>query len=266
MPALEGEEMAEFETKGQDGNLKWSQYAPFYDEMCTFIPAYQENIDRLLEALPALNLPDHPRILDLGAGTGNYILALNEVLSNASFVHLDIDTVMNNAARQKYDALDLDAEIVQGYIQRADFDESSFDLIICVNALCHAAPQVPSLRKIGRWLKPTGKLFVIDFGRPVKLLDWTWYIFQNAVKNVGLVTFLQAFYRNRQTFFQNRRAKKDQKQGAMWLHSPEEFQDVLERGAFKVLESGTCYRGYCDMAICTPTRQDSPEPTEASPH
>lgn len=258
MPVDATKTQAAKSTQGQNANLKWSRYAPFYDEMCTFIPAYQENIDTLLEVLPSLNLPEQPKILDLGAGTGNYIVAVSEALPGASFTHLDVDPVMNDAARDKYTELDIDAVVVQKYIQRADFAPSSFDLIICVNALCHAAPQVPVLRRISTWLKPKGKMFVIDFGRPVRIFDWLWYVFQNAVRNVGVVPFVKALVRNRQTVFQNRRAKKDQKQGSMWLHTPEEFRDTLERGAFDLIESRTCYRGYCDMAICQPHQSDNP--------
>lgn len=237
---------------GTNANLRWSRYASQFDEMCTFIPVYQENIDTLIEALPLFDLPENPRICDLGAGTGNFVLALQKALPGAQFTHVDMDPVMNEAARHKYALHETDVTVVENYIQRLDFEPSSFDLIICVNALCHASPQALTLRRMNRWLTDQGTLFVIDFGRPLKLIDWGWYIFTNAVRKFGLGTYLKALFRNRDTFFQNRRAKKDQESGSMWLHTHDEFEQVLQKADFELIQSRTCYRGYCDMAICKP--------------
>jgi len=249
----------------KDGSFKldketipnWSRYASQYDDMVGFLPVYQDNIDSLLEALPSFELPENPRICDLGAGTGNFIIALQEVLPDATFTHVDLDPVMNETARHKYAERDMNVDIVEDYIQRIDFDAGAFDLIICVNALCHAAPQDITLRRMKRWLTKDGTLFVIDFGRPVRLMDWGWYIFSNAVSKIGFINYLKAVVRNRHTFIQNRRAKKGQSEGAMWTHSLKEFEATLSNAGFKLADSRQCYRGYCDFAICKPSISQS---------
>lgn len=231
---------------------EWSKYASQFDEMCDLIPAYQDNIDALISAIPDFDLPPNPRICDLGAGTGNFVIAMNNVLPGATFTHVDLDPIMNETARAKYGERGIDATVVENYIQRLDFDPNSFDLIVCVNALCHAAPQEITLRRMKEWLKDDGTLFVIDFGRPVRLMDWGWYIFSNAVNRVGFLNYLRALVRNRETFIQNRRAKKGQAEGAMWTHTKEEFESVITSAGFDLIVSKPCYRGYCDMAICKP--------------
>ena len=230
--------------------LEYGKYAPQYDEMCELVPAYQENIDILLELIPRLDLGDHPNICDLGAGTGNYICAMAEVLPHAKFTHVDADPVMNAYARGKYEKLGLDnCEILESYIQTVNFQNESFDLIVCVNALNTAPPQLPVLRLIRGWLKDGGTLFLIDFGRQQKTLDWTWYMFKHTYKAHGIGRIVKAFWNNREAIRQNRKARLDQKAGRMWTHTTEEFIAVVARAGFQIEYSGTCYRDYSDIVI-----------------
>ena len=230
--------------------LSYSDYASHYDQMCALLPVYQDNIDFLLGILPQLELPQHPRICDLGAGTGNYVAALAKKLPDASFVHVDMNASMNAHARQKYEENDVSSvRIVEEYIERVDFPEAEFDLVICINALNTASPQLPVLQKVKRWLKPDAKLFLIDFGRKQRVLDWGWYIFRTAVKSGGLGNYVKALTNNREAIRQNRLAAKDQSRGVMWTHTLSEFQDLVSQAGFDIDIATTCYRGYCDMIV-----------------
>lgn len=231
-------------------SLSYSQYAKQFDQMCELLPVYQDNIDYLIELLPEIDLPENAQICDLGAGTGNFICALAEVIPSARFTHVDMDPEMNARAESKYQGIPAaNVEIIEDYIERVELPDNYFDLIICVNALNTAPPQLPVLRQMRRWLRPNGTLFLIDFGRKQRVLDWGWYIFRNTIKRHGINRYLRALVENREALRQNRLAARDQDRGVMWQHSLAEFQDLVNKAGFRIEKSGTCYRDYCDMVV-----------------
>jgi ubiquinone/menaquinone biosynthesis C-methylase UbiE len=233
-------------------HLSYAEYANHFDQMCELLPVYQENIEYLVKLIPTLNLPENPTICDLGAGTGNYICALSDTLPKAKYVHVDLDTNMNSFAEQKYRTKGLiDVEIVEDYIERVEFPEGTFDLIICVNALNTAAPQLAVLRQARRWLRPNGTMFIIDFGRKQRVLDWGWYIFTNTLRNHGVLRYIKAVVENREAVKQNRHAARDQKNGLMWTHTLREFKALVTQAGFSITTAKTCYRGYCDLVVAT---------------
>jgi ubiquinone/menaquinone biosynthesis C-methylase UbiE len=232
--------------------MDWDAYAKHYDEMCELNPAYRENIELLLKRLPEWDLPEAASICDVGAGTGNYIAALAGFLPLASFTHLDFDGRMIQTAKTKHELKRIaNVSYVQGRAQDVDFPAQSFDLIICVNALYAISPQRDMLARMRGWLKPNGRLFIIDFGRRQKTLDWTIYVFVEAVKSFRLVRYLRALVSAREVLKQNRQTTKGQESGRYWLHSTKEFEASLMDCGFNVQEAFPCYRGYCDCAICT---------------
>lgn len=240
----------QIEAASHKRQLSYDEYALHYDRLCDLLPVYQDNIGSLLDILPKLNLPDDARICDLGAGTGNYILALSDVLPDANYVHVDMNSNMNNLAKQKYELAGVrNVQMVEEFIERAEFPDEHFDLVICVNALNTASPQLPVLRKMSKWLKPNASLFLIDFGRKQRVLDWGWYIFSSAIKAGNLNSYLKALMKNREFIKQNRLAAKDQSNGVMWTHTLEEFSDLVGKAGFSIEESATCYRGYCDLVL-----------------
>lgn len=238
-------------SKVADDEMNWDAYAEHYDVMCELNPSYQENIDRLIQYLQTWEMPDHPTILDLGAGTGNYILALANKLKAASFVHVDFDKKMNELARRKYETQKVDSvEIKNQYVQDVRFDYESFDVIICINALYAISPQTEVLQRIHSWLKPNGRFFVIDFGRKQNILDWTFYVFRESMKRHRLGRYIKVLKDNRELIKQNRQTTRGQDSGRYWLHSTAEFRDTLKSCGFEVDEVFPCYRGYSDLAVC----------------
>jgi ubiquinone/menaquinone biosynthesis C-methylase UbiE len=232
--------------------MDWDAYAKHYDEMCRFNPAYQENIDALLSRLPSWRLPETPIVCDLGAGTGNYILQLSKVLKGASYVHVDFDRRMIESAQKKYrDQSMVDVTFVQKPVNQLNFEESSFDLILCVNALYAFPDRANVLTDIRRWLRPTGKLFIIDFGRRQRSLDWAMYMFRESIRSRRFREAVKAFFESREVLKQNRRSTRGQQSGRYWLHSTEEFGQFLTQSGFIVEELTSCYREYADMAICS---------------
>ena len=231
--------------------MDWDAYADHYDLMCELNPSYQENLSTLADFVQRWDLASNSSVCDLGAGTGNYIKLLSGMLPDASFTHVDFDKKMNDVARRKYkvDGVE-DVRIIREYAQRIVFPENRFDLILCINALYAIPPQERILKQIYRWLKPGGRFFVIDFGRKQRVLDWTFYLFRESLKNRRVGTYVKALVEGREVIRQNHRSTKGQITGRYWTHSTADFGDTLRRCGFDVEDLYPCYRGYSDLAVC----------------
>ena len=231
--------------------MNWDAYAEHYDQMCEFNTSYQNNIRTLTNYLTQWALPENADICDLGAGTGNYILSTAQHLPNANYVHVDFDSKMNQSAKKKYEGIKLkNFRIVTEYAQKTEFPSNSFDLIICVNALYAISPQKQVLHNLRSWLKPEGRLFLIDFGRKQRTLDWTFHLFVESMKMHRAGEYVKAVYDAREVLKQNRKSTKGQQSGRYWLHSTSSFGNTLVDCGFEVDEIYPCYRGYADLAIC----------------
>lgn len=238
-------------SKVDNDEMDWHAYAEHYDLMCDLNPSYQENLRSLATRLVSWDLPENAEICDLGAGTGNYIRLMCRLLPNARFTHVDFDNKMNDLARRKYALAQIgDVNVVKNYAQRVQFPNNSFDLIVCVNALYAISPQRPLLNNIRSWLKPEGKFFVIDFGRKQRVLDWTFYLFRESLKNHRVGTYVKALVEGREVIRQNRRSTRGQSTGRYWMHSTADFGSALVECGFEIEELFECYRGYSDLAVC----------------
>ena len=230
--------------------IDWARYALDYDAMCEANPAYQENIQLLKDRVGNWQLSTPPQVLDIGAGTGNYISVLGDILVGARFTHLDSNALMNTQALIKYRLQGLKVEVIQNTLRDALLAVGSQDLVICVNALYAMPHPHAMLRKIRRVTKRGGKLFIIDFGRPMDVGKWSMFMLKSLVKQHGARGALAWFWRYREVLKQNRIGLQAQRQGSYWLHSPTEFADALERTGWHIEEIATCYQGYCDLAVC----------------
>ena len=238
--------------------IDWESYSTQYDLLARNNPSYQDNIEALRVMLPQWNLPRSASVCDLGAGTGNYICSIAKDIPEASFVHVDADPQMNAVARAKYKREGVkNVSLVTSTIGETEFDNDSFDLIICVNALYAMDSREAVFAKIHSWLKKDGIFFVIDFGRQTNLFDWGRYIFGNMYRKEGIGACLRFVKNGFETIRQNRKGSKGQASGNYWLHSTDEFDRTLSEHGFRVELLRTCYRGYCDLAVC---RLNTPNP------
>ena len=251
MSASQGETFRDLEVLDKSQGIDWDAYASQYDLLAKYNPSYHENIGLLRGGLDKWGISSNARICDLGAGTGNYITALSKVRPNSHFVHVDFDRPMNDIAREKYAANGIaDVSIFEDTVQHIDFADESFDLVICVNALYAISPQQSVLEKVKRWLKPDGVFFVIDFGRRNRMLDWSWYILRNLVKDHGLTECAKFLANSVEIIRQNSRGQKNQESGNYWLHTTHEFGRAMSEAGFIVEDLRPCYRDYCDLAVC----------------
>jgi ubiquinone/menaquinone biosynthesis C-methylase UbiE len=240
----------------QDQEIDWDAYASQYDLLAKYNPAYSDNIALMRYLLSRYLVREPKRVLDIGAGTGNYICALGKDYPNASFVHLDADVVMNRIAEGKYRSAGIrNIDIVTSPVLDAELDRGGFDLIICINALYAMQSRDKVLSKVRNWLREDGSFFVIDFGRHTDIWDWSKYIFGHILRDLGVREFVRFLVKGSETIRQNRKGSKGQLEGIYWLHSTDEFKLALEASGFSVEHIETCYRDYCDLALCRSTSE-----------
>ena len=232
--------------------VEWSTYALHYDVMCSLNPAYSDLVNAVVERVSTIDLPKQPRVLDVGAGTGNLICSIHDQVPSASFVHVDIDKEMSRLARSKYEHHGVTAEILTSPFGTAELPLDDFDVVVSTNALYAIQPYRETLRKIRRLIKSNGRFIAVDFGRPINTTDWALYIGRQAIKKIGVRATLDAFLSHWDAVRQNRRVGKAQSQGSFWVHDTKQFGDALTEADFKVTELISCYRGYSDLAVCQP--------------
>ena len=233
-----------------NNRLDFERYAIGYDRLCDLSPAYQDLRALLKERIPTFCLPERPRVCELGAGTGNFTLDIAEQYPAGSYTHVDMSSQMNHAARLKYKVAGIeDVEVVESYVQTCEFPENEFDLVIIVNALNTCPPQFQVMQNIQRWLKPGGHLFIIDFGREQDTWDWTLYLSKTVYESQGFFGLMRELWKNREAIRQNRRARYDQEHGNMWLHTTDEFGEMVCKAGFKIKHLQSCYRDYSDLVV-----------------
>lgn len=237
----------------EPSEISWTAYAEAYDLIPAFFPEYAENQRLLKSLLSSHPLPPQPMICDVGAGTGNYIIDISTYVSDAEFIHIDYSESMTELARRKYASHGLRPEIQVRSAIDATIASQSVDLIICVNALYNMNPQSQTLEVFRRWLKPSGMLFVIDFGRQQHVGDWLSQFLRNAVTGkIRARSYAKAATKGATLVRQALLGTKAQKSGTYWTHTPTEFAQTISAAGFRIEQQGQCYRGYCDFALATP--------------
>jgi ubiquinone/menaquinone biosynthesis C-methylase UbiE len=218
------------ETQRPRPEIDWDAYASQYDLLAMYNPSYSENIE-LMRGLLAKYLNGPPAsILDVGAGTGNYLCALGTDYPSARLVHLDSDRVMCDIAKNKYETAGFkEVGLVTAPVLEADFGDGTFDLIVCINALYAMPAREETLRKIRKWMSPDGWFFVIDFGRRVDMWDWSKHILGNIVRTKGVMEMVRFLISAGEMIRQHKKGL-GQAEGIYWLHSSEEFEGTENWG------------------------------------
>lgn len=108
-------------------------------------------------------------VLDVGCGTGNLTLtARGYVGPSGSSYGIDASPEMIDVARKKAKRSGLDAVFQLGLIERIDYPEATFDVVISRLVIHHLPDDLKrrAFAEIMRVLKPGGLFFVADFRPP----------------------------------------------------------------------------------------------------
>lgn len=102
---------------------------------------------------------------DLGSGTGAFTLALAECIGDDGFIYsVDRD---NHALRRQLSAMQSQFPQVKAKYIPADFTDPlelpALDGIVMANSLHFVADKAPVLARITRFLKPEGRLIMVEY-------------------------------------------------------------------------------------------------------
>jgi ubiquinone/menaquinone biosynthesis C-methylase UbiE len=234
--------------------VEWNAYARCYDLLCAINPAYTELLEEFAAFIRKARTSVGARILDLGGGTGNFFsYALPaEIAKSSQLIHLDSDARMIAIAEHKYQRRGINVRTITKDAGTQIFFAASFDCIVSVNAIYAMPSPELILRKTFHWLRPGGRLLLIDLGRTLDSADWRSFLLKANIRNLGLIPALRILLNEGRVIAKaNGRIARAQLNGTFWTHTTEEMRQTLEQIGYKVEEARQVYRGYCDLAVAT---------------
>lgn len=157
-------------------------YNPIYDFTTAQISLYQE-LQRA--CIDKLKFEDNDEVLCVGVGTGNEILQILEKNSQVSVT--GVDTSRRALARAHRKALRRDKRIEAFEMDacKLNFDDESFDKVLCIHVMGFLADDTEATAEIFRVLKNEGQ-FVITFPSGNSLLKPAAVVGQSIFHNFRL--------------------------------------------------------------------------------
>lgn len=127
-------------------------------------------------------------ILDVATGTGDLALALAKV-NPEKIIGLDISTGMLEKAKIKSKNAQLSQliEFKEGDAENLPFEDNSFDVITVAFGVRNFETLSKGLKELLRVLKPSGKLFILEFSKPSNpiMRKLYFFYFYNVLPTIG---------------------------------------------------------------------------------
>lgn len=99
--------------------------------------------------------PDIHRVLDVGAGLGNYLLITKQLIPHASYFACDLcrSLAHDELSDVSFQSCDFD-------VQKLPYPDDSFDHINCMHVIEHLHNPIDFLKECYRVLRPNGTLYI----------------------------------------------------------------------------------------------------------
>jgi len=142
-------------------SFKW--LTPLYDPLLKWVMR-EETFKRKL--VQQADIQPKMKVLDLGCGTGTLTLMLKRAHPEAEVTGLDGDPQVLDIAREKSRGTNIQWD--EGLASSLPYPDSVFDRVVTSLVIHHLVTDDKRLafKEIFRVLKPSGELFVLDFGAP----------------------------------------------------------------------------------------------------
>jgi ubiquinone/menaquinone biosynthesis C-methylase UbiE len=107
-------------------------------------------------------------ILDIGCGTGTFVVLIKHLHPDAQVTGLDPDPKALAQAAHKAEREAVSIRFDQGFADRQPYPDAAFDRVFSSFMFHHlpAEEKEPTLREVRRVLKPGGSFHMLDFGGP----------------------------------------------------------------------------------------------------
>jgi ubiquinone/menaquinone biosynthesis C-methylase UbiE len=139
-------------------------FLPLYDPFVKLLGG--DRARRVLLDQAAIR-PSH-HVLDLGCGTGTFVVLVKRLHPNVEVAGLDPDPKALARATRKAERKAVSIRFDQGFSDRLPYPDASFDRVFSSFVFHHLPPEEkePTLREVRRVLKSGGSLHMLDFGGP----------------------------------------------------------------------------------------------------
>jgi len=232
----------------QERGVDWALYARTYDMLLSYNPFYQKLRSDIIAHTEKWTLEADDLIFDLGAGTGNYSIALAAQHPTAQVLHIEPNDGMNLQTRGKMEKQGLEnVSILPCYAEGVKLSPNSAQAGVCIHALYTFSNPAATISSIYRWLKPGGQAILVDPGRKVKVLEWQIAIGWHLLRKHGFKKTLEIMQSGKEVSKQNAYIRKKQVSGEYWLHSHKEFVETVANAGFEILEAKKAFRNISDF-------------------
>lgn len=135
-------------------------FLPLYDLMTAVLGA--DRARRALLEQPELRAAEH--VLDIGCGTGTFVMQLKRRYPEVTVVGLDPDRKALSRARRKAERARVIVRFDQGFADELPYPPASFDGVFSSFMFHHleTGSKERTLREVRRVLKPGGRLYLLD--------------------------------------------------------------------------------------------------------
>lgn len=212
-------------------------------------PAYQELLAHCLNTVTGWPLSTGDVVADIGAGTGNFSIALARALPGVQVIHADFNDAMSEIARQKAAGLS-NWRTVSLDVQSDDWHLPVLAAIVTVHSLYTFPRPHRVIQRMAAQLRRGGFIYACDVGRVLKIRDWTWYLLKEAARAHGVPATVSLFCRGQEIRRQNQAVVRGQRCGTYWTHNLAEFRAAFEAAGIEVQSAtDSLYRGYDDLIV-----------------
>jgi len=151
--------------KGYEPSLGYDWLLPLYDPLFKWF-LREDSIKRRLVAKAGIRAGH--RVLDVGCGTATLTLLVKSLYPDAEVLGLDGDPKALAIGRRKARKAGLEVTLDEGLSYKLSYPDGSFDRVLSSLMLHHLTREhkMQTLNEIWRVLKPSGELYVLDFGKP----------------------------------------------------------------------------------------------------
>ncbi|MFN0083709.1 MAG: bifunctional demethylmenaquinone methyltransferase/2-methoxy-6-polyprenyl-1,4-benzoquinol methylase UbiE [Ferruginibacter sp.] len=182
----------------------------------------------------------HPKtVLDVATGTADVALMTEKILKPAAITGIDISDGMLEIGRRKIKEKGLDAviQLYNGDSADIKYSDNSFDAVTVAFGVRNFQQLEKGLSEILRVLRPGGKLVVLEFSRPKKLIIKGFYNFymKSVSPNIAKI------------FSKNKNAYAYLDASIQKFPEGKHFTDILEKVGYKNIVNKPLSLGICSV-------------------
>lgn len=156
------------QSKKEQVATMFNDIAGKYDFLNRFLSAGTD-IGWRKKALKQLESIDTKKLLDVATGTADVAIMAAKQLKLTKIIGIDISDGMLDVGRQKIVKANLQntIELLNGDSEAINFPDNTFDAVTVAFGVRNFEDLEKGLSEIKRVLKPTGKLVVLEFSKPI---------------------------------------------------------------------------------------------------